>query len=125
MFLQILVICIVGAEAPYNRKSFSFAIRWMPSHLQPYAVRPPGVSHLDVIGNNFADAEAFKAAKTYCVELNASSQFFHRKSPAGKTWRCVAAIIQDLLDRKGGEGQRAQRLHGTFRTKLRIAFSLF
>ena len=47
----------------------------MPSHLKPYDVRPPGVSHLDIAGNNFADVEAGKAAKTFCVELNALRSF--------------------------------------------------
>ena len=32
-----------------EQKSLNFSIRWMPSHLKPYDVRPFGVSHLDVM----------------------------------------------------------------------------
>ena len=83
-----------------DQKSLTFSIRWMPSHLKPYDVRPNGVSHLDVIGNNFADEEAGMAAKSHCVELNASSQFFHWRNLAGKIQRRLVAILQDLPDRK-------------------------
>ena len=48
-----------------DQKSLTFSIRWMPSHLKPYDVRPNGVSHLDVIGNNFADEEDGMAAKSH------------------------------------------------------------
>ena len=79
-----------------EQKNVSLIVRWMPSHLLPYDVRPPGVSDLDVIGNNFADKEAGKAAESYCVELNASSQFFHWRNLAGRVQRRMAAIIQNL-----------------------------
>ena len=44
--------------------------------------------------------EAGLAAATYCVELNASSQFFHWRNLAGKVQRRLAAIVQELPDRK-------------------------
>ena len=83
-----------------DQKSLTFTIRWMPSHLKPYDVRPMGVSYLDVIGNNFADEEAGTAAKSFCIELNASSQFFHWRNLAGKIQRRLVAILQELPDKK-------------------------
>jgi len=44
-------------------KNLHFRIRWMPSHLQPFDVTPPGVGYLDVVGNNFADVEAGRQPK--------------------------------------------------------------
>ena len=94
-----MVICIAESLI-LSSTIFCFHIRWMPSHLKPYDARPPGVSHLDIAGNNFADVEAGKAAKTFCVELNASSQFFHWRKLAGRIQRRMVAIIQNLPERK-------------------------
>ena len=77
----------------------------MPSHLKPGDPRPPGVSELDVIGNDFADIEAGTAAEKHKVDLNASSQHLYYRNLAGKVQRRMVAIIQNLPERKVLEKQ--------------------
>ena len=48
-------------------------VRWMPSHLTAKDERPPDVSDEDIMGNEYADNEARKAANRNAVPLNVAA----------------------------------------------------
>jgi hypothetical protein len=81
-------------------KSINFTLRWMPSHLKVTDELPPGVTRLDVIGNDFADKEAGKAAIKHGVDLNASVNVLYYRNLARRIQQRIVAIIQSLDKRK-------------------------
>jgi len=81
-------------------KNISLTVRWMPSHTDETDELPAGVTRRDVVGNNFADIEAGKAALLYEVDLNASSMMLHYRALAGRIQRRIVAILQSLPQRK-------------------------
>ena len=80
--------------------NISLTVRWMPSHTDETDELPAGVTRRDVVGNNFADIEAGKAALLHEVDLNASSIMLHYRALAGRIQRLIVAILQSLPQRK-------------------------
>ena len=64
---------------------------------------PQGVSEVDVIGNNFADLEAGKAAVTHEIDFSAASTMLHYRSLAGRIQRRIVAILESLPSRVKAE----------------------
>ncbi len=96
----IMGVCFKQIFDFIEHRNLTVVLRWMPSHLKPYDVRPPDVSHLDVVGNHFEDIEAGNAADRYRVEVNAAFQFFHWRNLAMKVQRRMVAIVQNLSERE-------------------------
>ena len=80
-------------------KNIRLTVRWMPSHRKDSDELPIGVSKRDVVGNNFADVEAGKAAVLHEVDLNASTNLLHYRYLAGRIQRRIVAILQSLPKR--------------------------
>ena len=72
----------------------------MPSHLKPDQERPPGVSELDVKGNNYADIEAGKAAKWFGLSLHINAPVLYFMHLVKRIHKRLACIIISLPDRK-------------------------
>ncbi len=64
-------------------KNISLSVRWMPSHKKDGEDLPAGVTEVDVIGNNFADIEAGKAAIRLQIDVNVSSVMLLHRNLAG------------------------------------------
>jgi len=73
-------------------KAVRLTVRWMPSHLKPTDVRPPGVSLLDVQGNEHADRLAGEAALTACVPLHVSAPYLSNVRLTRKIQHRLATI---------------------------------
>jgi len=81
-------------------KAIRLTVRWMPSHLKPTDVRPPGVSPLDVQGNAHADDLAGKAAKAACVPLHVSTPYLANVWLTKKIQYRLATILVHLPNRE-------------------------
>lgn len=72
----------------------------MPSHLNESDSRPEGVSLLDIRGNDFADNYAKQASRLVQVSLTTARKCIHYYNLVKKIQHRLAAIIQNLPDRK-------------------------
>ena len=81
-------------------KDLVFTVRWMPSHTIPGDDLPPGVSALDVAGNDFADKQAEVAAKQFVVSLNMSTHVLWFLNLASRIQRRLVHIMCSLEARK-------------------------
>ena len=81
-------------------RALTVHVRWMPAHLKSGDPRPVGVSELDVVGNDFADTQAGKAAHQHAVPLNVSATHIYYYSLVRKIQRRIIDVIISMPHRK-------------------------